>query len=278
MTEPGRFDADEQSLRAAVGGNALWYHTIELRPGVVTPGWFDLRSIVERMPWPDVAGKRCLDVGTYDGFLAFELERRGAREVIAADLSDHTRWDWLPESRASGPDYLAAIAGPDKAAGFKVAKNALGSSVQRVETSIYDLDCNRLGTFDVVVCGSILLHLRDPLRALEAIRRVCHGLLLSAETIDLALSVRHPRAGVARIVGSERLLHWWIPSLAGHRRMVHVAGFAIERSTRPYAIPFGRGHPPLDRSPLERTRRAFTRLVAGNHGIPHAAVLARPRV
>ena len=38
------------------------------------------------MPWPDVRGKRCLDVGTYDGFLAFELERRGAASVVATDI------------------------------------------------------------------------------------------------------------------------------------------------------------------------------------------------
>ena len=56
----------------------LWYHTLELPGGIVTPGWFDLRGVVDRLPWPDVRGKRCLDVGTYDGFYAFELERRGA--------------------------------------------------------------------------------------------------------------------------------------------------------------------------------------------------------
>src|SRR5437660_10357912 len=64
-----------------------WYHCIEVAPGLRTPGAFDLEPVVDRLPWPEVAGKRCLDVGTYDGFLAFELERRGAREVVAADIS-----------------------------------------------------------------------------------------------------------------------------------------------------------------------------------------------
>ena len=80
--------------RAAVDQVRLWYHTMELAPGVVTPGWFDLRPILDRLPWPDVEGKRCLDVGTYDGHLAFELERRGAAEVLALDISDHESWDW----------------------------------------------------------------------------------------------------------------------------------------------------------------------------------------
>src|SRR3954469_15020041 len=80
--------------QAAVDAQPHWYHTMELAPGVVTPGWFDLRGILDRMPWPDVTGRRCLDVGTYDGQLAFELERRGAAEVVAIDLSDHAEWDW----------------------------------------------------------------------------------------------------------------------------------------------------------------------------------------
>jgi len=74
---------------AAVAANPMWYHSIEVAPGLVTPGLFDLRPIVERLPWPDVRGKRCLDVGTYDGFLAFELERRSAAEVLATDIADH---------------------------------------------------------------------------------------------------------------------------------------------------------------------------------------------
>ena len=87
----------------AVASVPVWYHTMELAPGVVTPGWFDLRPIVDHLPWPGVAGKRCLDVGTYDGFLAFELERRGASEVVAIDIDDHDRWDWPPDVRATGP-------------------------------------------------------------------------------------------------------------------------------------------------------------------------------
>lgn len=68
----------------------------------MTPGWFDLRPIVDRMPWPDVRGKRCLDVGTWDGFLAFELERRGAAEVVATDIESHEDWDWPPALKQRG--------------------------------------------------------------------------------------------------------------------------------------------------------------------------------
>jgi len=64
-----------------------WYHTLELAPGVVTPGGFDLRDMPDKVGLPaSLGGQRCLDVGTFDGFWAFELERRGASEVLALDV------------------------------------------------------------------------------------------------------------------------------------------------------------------------------------------------
>lgn len=262
----------EGGVAAAVAANSLWYHTIELPEGVVTPGRFDLRPIVYRMPWPDVTGKRCLDIGTYDGFLAFELERRGASEVLAADIDDHEYWDWPPRVRARGPQFLAEVAGQEKGTGFRIAKEALGSKVERIPVSIYDLDPEQIGTFEVVVCGSLLLHLRDPMRALEAVRRVCSGVFLSADHIDVPLTVAHPRKPVFRLAG--QLVQWWLPNAAAHRHMLELAGFDIERSTRPYAIPYGVTHEPTRQHLTAR----LSRLVCRGDGVPHTAALARPAV
>jgi tRNA (mo5U34)-methyltransferase len=263
------------ALRDAVDAHRLWYHVLDLAPGVVTPGWFDLRPVVNSMPWPDVHGKRCLDVGTYDGFLAFELERRGAAEVVATDISDPSGWD-LPVSRRRDVEaVIASMAGEKTGQGFDIARQALGSSVERVEISIYDLSPDALGSFDIVVCGSLLLHLRDPLRGLEAIRSVCTQRFLSSETIRPGLGVLHRRRAVAELRGGEDG-QWWIPNGAGHRRMLRAAGFAIEDASRPYAIPFGPGHP-ASASPANLLRRnALTTLMTGRTGVPHQALLAKP--
>ena len=263
-------------LRESVAANPLWYHTMELAPGVVTSGWFDLRSVVERMPWPDVRGKRCLDVGTYDGFLAFELERREAAEVVATDLDDHARWDWPIGVRDLGTDYLASMAGPRKGIGFELARRALGSRVDRRSISVYDLSPERIGSFDVIVCGSLLLHLKDPIRALDAMRSVCRGVLLSAETVDLSLSLLRPRSPAAHFRGGDRM-QWWIPNVAAHRRMLAAAGWRIERASAPYCIPVGPGHARATggRYPRALVSRAAQRLLTGGVGVPHAAVLAR---
>lgn len=259
-----------------------WYHTIDLGDDVITPGHFDLRPVIELLPWPDVEGKRCLDIGSYDGFYAFELERRGAAEVVAVDVSDPHQWDWPADSRETGPARALEAVEGRHAAGFEVAREALGSTVAKEAMTVYELDPERLGEFDVVVCGSLLLHLRDPLRALEAIRTVCRGELLSVDEIRLLLSLVARRRPLAEIDGGAELMQWMVPNAQGHRRMLTAAGFQVRRHTRPFPVPFGPAHREGGRSfwsggPRRVATRVVQRLVMGGVGVPHAAVLAAPR-
>jgi tRNA (mo5U34)-methyltransferase len=262
--------------RAAVASLPMWYHTIEVAPGVVTPGWFDLRPILDGLPWPDVRGKRCLDVGTYDGQLAFELERRGAAEVVATDISDHELWDWPPRIRARGAAALRVMAGEQKGQGFEIARELLGSSVERTFISVYDLSPETVGEFDVVVCGSLLLHLRDPLRALESIRSVCREEFMSCEQVQLWASLLLRRRPVLVFDGLSELLQWSVPNAAAHRTMLEASGFDVERETPVYCESYGPAHAPVPRSlrrlAVAQARRVFT----GHDGVPHHAVLARP--
>jgi tRNA (mo5U34)-methyltransferase len=262
--------------QAAIDSVPLWYHTLELPDGLLTPGWFDLRQQVASLPWPDVAGKRCLDVGTYDGFYAFELERRGAEEVVATDISDHEDWDWPAAARAGGGAALAPLAG-EKGRGFEVARTVLGSRVRRLELSAYHLSAERIGTFDVVVCGSLMLHLRDPVRALEAIRSVCRGWFLSVEEVSLRLTTAFPHRPVADMRFNEELCQWWVVNGSGLKRMVEIAGFEVARMTRPFIEPFGPGYPARNGRPAGVWAGLKARSPLGR-GVPHAALLARPRV
>lgn len=261
-------------LREAVASNPLWYHTLELAPDVVTPGWFDLRSIVDKLPWPDVRGKRCLDVGTYDGFLAWELERRGAAEVVATDISDHNQWDWSWAMRQRGGEYLAAVAGPEKGLGFRIAHEALGSKVTKHEINIYDLSPEALGgQFDVVVCGSLMLHLKSPVNAMERIRAMVKdgGEFMSTEEIDPLWTLLSPRRPTMNFRAGEQT-QWMVANTAAHRALVECAGFKVEKTVRPYAEAFGKGH---ESTGILTRKRILTRIVTGGTGVPHAALLAR---
>ena len=255
-----------------------WYHTLELPGGEVTPGWFDTRAVVDRMPWPGAPlhGKRCLDVGTWDGFWAFEMERRGAEEVVAIDVDDPRGWDWPPRAAATGLHMLEVMKGGDRS--FDVASTALGSHVDRRPLSVYDLDPDVVGTFDLVFLGSLLLHLRDPVGALERVRSVCAGELILADTVELVSSIRWPRRPVARLEGRDEPW-WWQPNVSAVRRMVEAAGFRIVARTGLYFVPLGPAHP---RPPLrDQWREGLTpggreRLLVRWLGVPHTAVRAVP--
>src|SRR3954451_14757517 len=167
-----------------------WYHTIDL-PGGVTPGEYDLRGIVDRLPWPDsLAGMRCLDVGSRDGFYAFEMERRGAVEVVSLDVDDPSAYH-LPEPAPTGGDPAAQVEAGKRA--FEFAHTALGSNVNRVYRSVYDLDPAGQGKFDLVVVAPLLLPLRDPFAALRAIRSCTRGRLIVNDVVAPGAITLHRR-------------------------------------------------------------------------------------
>lgn len=264
--------ADDVSHQVA---NVQWYHTLELAPGAVTPGWFDLRPLAPKLPWPSLEGLRCLDVGTFDGFWAFEMERRGAAEVVAVDLLDPQSWDW---PFGSGGDAVGEIGARKRAGvGFEVAAAALGSRVTRHDMSVYDLAPDAVGMFDFIYVGSLLLHLRDPVGALQRVREVCRGTLLLVDAIDLSLTARHPRRPVASLDGRGRPW-WWKPNAAALVRMVQAAGFQVLGRPQRVLMPAGAGQNKA-RPKLGALRNRTTRemLFHARVGDPHAAIRARPR-
>jgi len=198
-----------------------WYHTLELPGGDVTPGIFDLRPYVARYGIPErLDGMRALEVGTWDGFWAFELERRGA-EVVALDLDDERDLDWPPRRRPT------AFPDEPRGKGFALARELLGSGVDRRNLSIYSATPDELdGPFDLVFCGSVLIHLRDQLLALERMAALTKpgGLLISAEEYDrLASLVPFP---VSRYhADRESAVVFWLPGIRTWARMMWTAGY-----------------------------------------------------
>jgi tRNA (mo5U34)-methyltransferase len=134
---------DWSSKRSAKG----WWHSFKLPDGSFIDGVCSLASLEERIaqfPIPnDLHGKRVLDIGTWDGWFAFEMERRGA-EVLAIDCWDNPR--------------------------FHEIHARLGSRVEYRQIDIYKLTPELVGRFDIVLFMGVLYHLKHPLLALE---RVC---------------------------------------------------------------------------------------------------------
>jgi tRNA (mo5U34)-methyltransferase len=217
-----------------------WYHTIALPDGTVTPGIFDMRGIAGLVPWPErLRGGRCLDVATCDGFWAFEMERRGAAEVVAIDVADPGDVDLTWEARGRIRRNGGNVAGTRAGRRFSYAREALSSRVERRPCSVYDLDPRVHGQFDIVFCGTLLLHLRDPVRALERMREVCVGELVLVECVDARLDLwpwHRPAGRFAPMPGQ-----WWRLNTMGLKAVLRTAGFEVNFTSRRFVTPFGPG-------------------------------------
>lgn len=203
-----------------------WYHRIEVLPGLTTPGVNDSQLVLRALNLPDdLSGLRVLDVGTRDGFFAFECERRGA-EVTAID-------------------YM-----PPEETGFLVARELLGSKVEFIQGNVYDLTHQKFGSYDLILFLGVLYHLRDPMLALDRIWDVAGGrlivetqmiddALLTAEGSFVSLADLSPRLASAPLMqfypgdslnGDPTCV--WAPNEACLRAMLEEVGFSVEAQLR----------------------------------------------
>jgi tRNA (mo5U34)-methyltransferase len=211
-----------------------WYHTIELGNGIVSQGVYDHRPVVDRYGLPtSLKGKTALDVGTFDGFWAFELEQRGAEKVVAIDVPTIGDFDLLPHVKATMGSEL------ERRSHFDLAHSMRKSRVERRICSVYDLGPDTVGTFDVTFCGDVLLHLFNPFQALLNIRSVTRELAVIQTTIDESIEKQHPDApwlrfgqrAYERVLGDQ--CTYWLFSTRALQEMMEYAGF---RSTEPQGL------------------------------------------
>lgn len=215
-------DIDGDPLRRRIAA-IDWYHTLDLGNGIRTPGAFDHAPYLPlyNLP-PSFAGLRVLDCATFDGYWAFEFERRGAREVVALDIETVGDIDLPPRKRAAMP---ADVLNRQVGAGFKLAKDVLGSRVDRAVCNLFDLSPAYRGMFDVVHIGDVLLHLGDPLLALQNVRSVTQGYALISDCYWPELRRFAPDA-VLEYFGGTGENAWWRPSEAALLAMIGDAGFS----------------------------------------------------
>ena len=245
------------AAREALERNKIWYHTIDLAPTVVTPGQIDLRRVASKVLPDDLTGRRALDIGTFDGFWAFELERRGA-EVVATDVESLGAAQWPALQRATLEHY-AREKDLELGRGFGLAAELLGSSVRRVVCDVMDLTPEAIGgQVDVAFMGALLLHLRDPVGALERVREVIvpGGQLFQLEAVDLAATLRFPRQPVARFQARDTPFNWWRANASALRAWLDTAGFIDVRG-------LGFHKPPQQRPMNDRYRAMVSRTPSG---------------
>jgi len=212
--------SEQEAIRRAVAATE-WYHTIDLGDGIVTPGTFDLRPVVDRFGIPDrLDGKSVLDVGPGNGFFSFLFEERGAASVTTIELPSWSEHDGSPVLKAFYESEPGAALDIHDA--LSLAARARQSQVKRVFVNIYDFDAAVHGTYDIVFCASVLLHLTDPLRALYRIFSATKEMALISTPIDDEASAETR----ALFRGTATGHTFWIPNRACLMQMARAAGFS----------------------------------------------------
>lgn len=185
----------------------VWFHQITLSPGVITPGVDKSAEKTFHLGLPDdLTGKSVLDLGSWDGFFAFECERRGASRVVAVD-------DFVWRNHAT------------KDRGFDLAHEVLQSKVKKVHCSFESLDNLDESSFDYVLMLGVLYHAPDPLGYLRRVRRLCSGTLILETHVDL---LDFPRPAIAYYEGStlgNDPTNFWGPNTAAVVGMLKDSGF-----------------------------------------------------
>jgi tRNA (mo5U34)-methyltransferase len=213
--------AEQKALLQRIA-DVEWYHSIDLGHGVITPGLFDHRPLLSHYHLPEeLTNQRVLDVATYDGFWAFEFERRGAAEVVAMDIETWNEIDIPPRIRTgAAKEMLEKKTGE----GFSIARDTLGSKTQRKIMNVYNLTPEWMGKFDMVFCSDLLLHLMNPMKALQNIHSVVSGYAYIVDVYDPEFGEDESDTILRYIGGSDRMV-WWRFGFGSLAKMIKDAGF-----------------------------------------------------
>ncbi len=167
-----------------VDPDVKFYMKVPLGDGTFTNGRIDYTRHPHLLGLDDLdlSGMRVLDIAANDGYWTFWAEQHGARDLLAIDIDGFEDYDWgwggPPEHVKRQMDANPFSQWSEAGRGFKELHQHFGSSARRETSSVYTLDPERHGEFDLVINYGLLYHLRYPLLSLDRSRAVCRGALL----------------------------------------------------------------------------------------------------
>lgn len=188
------FPAGSEELYAALREEDFRYHSFSFNDGTHIEGDYDIAKNIHEYPFPkSLKGLKVLDVGCGGGWYSVYFALQGA-EVTAFDARGLCDMDVV--GRTKYPPVEDEKKEPDRYIdGLPVYNNRTSNTlfhlieeynldIKFVGGRIYYLDTLLEEEYDLVFFGNVLLHLRDPIRALAAIRNVCKGRLVVTALVN----------------------------------------------------------------------------------------------
>jgi hypothetical protein len=251
------FPRFEEPVYVADPSVCYFYHSMDLPEFGLQAGHWDIRKDIDNyLGNQDFRGKSVIDVGTASGFLAFEMEKRGA-DVIAfdrdlADTNDDVglvpfhdferrfgvTFQKMVEQRIAMQRQLRNS--------FWLSHRLLQSNVRLYAGNVYT-GIKGIAPVDYCFFGSILLHLRDPLRALSVFAPLVLEKIIVTEIRenigqmkDAPVLFLRPNLGDLGNVGT-----WWYLTPAVVKCFLEILGFSKFSLTTHQAIHVQGGRPAM---------------------------------
>lgn len=160
-----------EQLLEKINSFEYWHYKFDLGNGIVVNPTFDYRAQkaveLQNFVWPAVLercggslkGMRVLDIACNSGLWSLEAHKSGAAEVLGFDAR---------------PQYI------EQATLIRDAMGIDRKEVDYKQMDIYDLCPDSVaGEYDLVLLFRVLNHLSNPVLALQKIRNVCRGYLVT---------------------------------------------------------------------------------------------------
>ncbi len=231
-------DLTKQEFEERCKAQSFWYHSYYFDNGYEIRGDYNIGADVHDYGFPkSMAGMRVLDLGTGGGWFSLFFESLGA-EVYTVDARGYCDFDvygrhYYPqvESEGKAPDRVAEDGSPvyysPVSGAFWLMRDILRANVKFVNSRVYDIRPEMFGNkpFDLVFMGAILCHLRDPIGALMAARRMCAGEIIATTPVvhGEPESDTLPRQYLPYTAMDN--ISWWLPNEACFRHWFVGAGF-----------------------------------------------------
>lgn len=184
-----------------------WYHDFDFPNGLVArtrhrddAAFFKLwwSFLADQLSSIDLAGKTVIDVGCWDGYFSFLMERRGAKSVLAVD------------------DFSQNWGSADC---FRIAHELYNSKVTLMpDVSVYDLRQRVPRPFDIILCAGVYYHLHSPFQAFAELRALCHA---QSTVIIAGQSIRDENKSYARFQLDNPKRPKFLPTSRLLREMLH---------------------------------------------------------